>query len=87
MARPLIVADLPALTEIAPDGERSLSYPAEDASGLAAAVERLMDDPVLAGRLAAAGRAWVVAERSWAANGPRWDAVYGSVLDRRNARS
>jgi glycosyltransferase involved in cell wall biosynthesis len=86
MARPLIVADLPALTEIAPDGERSLSFPAEDASGLAAAVERLMDDPDLARRLAAAGRTWVVAERSWAANGPRWDAVYGSVLDRRSAR-
>ncbi len=86
MARPLIVADLPALTEIAPDGERSLSYPAEDASGLAAAVERLMDDPNLAQRLAAAGRDWVLAERSWAANGPRWDAVYGFVLDHRRAR-
>ncbi len=33
MARPLIVADLPALTEIAPDGERSLAYRPEDADG------------------------------------------------------
>ena len=59
MARPLIVADLPALTEVAPDGERSLAYRAEDAAALAAAVERLMDDPALAARLGEAGREWV----------------------------
>jgi glycosyltransferase involved in cell wall biosynthesis len=82
MARPIIVADLPALTEIAPDGVRSLAYPTGDAAGLAAAVARLMDEPELAARLAAAGREWVVVERTWAANRPRWDAVYGSVLDR-----
>lgn len=80
MARPLIVADLPALTEVAPDGKRSLVYPAEDAAGLAAAVERLMDDPALTTRLGEAGRAWVTQERTWAANGPRWTTVYESVL-------
>ena len=83
MARPLIVADLPALTEVAPDGERSLAYRAEDAAALAAAVERLMDDPALAARLGHAGREWVTRERTWASNGPRWDAVYRSVLDAR----
>jgi phosphatidyl-myo-inositol dimannoside synthase len=83
MARPLIVADLPALTEIAPDAVRSLTYPTGDPAGLAAAVARLMDDPALAARLAAAGRDWVARERSWAANAPRWDAVYRSVLDAR----
>ncbi len=80
MARPLIVADLPALTEVAPDGERGLVYPAEDAAALATAVERLMDDPGLATRLGEAGRAWVTRERTWAANGPRWTTVYESVL-------
>jgi glycosyltransferase involved in cell wall biosynthesis len=80
MARPMIVADLPALTEIAPDGERSLTYPAEDAAALAAAVERLMDDTQLATRLGEAGRAWVIKERTWASNGPRWSSIYGSVL-------
>ena len=82
MARPLIVADLPALAEIAPDRVRSLTYPTGDATGLAAAVALLMDDPELAARLAAAGREWVLAERTWAANQARWDAVYRSVLDR-----
>ena len=80
MARPMIVADLPALTEVAPDGERSLAYPAEDAAGLAAAVERLMDDTALATRLGEAGRAWVTRERTWASNGPRWTAIYEAVL-------
>ena len=85
MARPLIVADLPALVEIAPDGVRGLSYRTEDPADLARAVARLMDDAELRDRLAAAGREWVIAERSWSANGPRWDAAYGYVLDRRRS--
>ncbi len=80
MARPLIVADLPALTEVAPHGERSLAYRAEDAAALAAAVERLMDDRALAERLGEAGRAWVTQERTWASNGPRWTEIYEFVL-------
>jgi phosphatidyl-myo-inositol dimannoside synthase len=83
MARPMIVADLPALTEVAPAGERSLAYPAEDSAALAAAVERLMDDPALAARLGEAGRVWVTRERTWASNGPRWTSIYESVLARR----
>lgn len=86
MARPLIVADLPALIEVAPDGERSLAYAAEDAAALATAVERLMDDPELAARLGEAGREWVTSERTWASNGPRWTEVYESVLANRGDR-
>ena len=87
MARPLVVADLPALTEVAPHGERSLAFPAENAAALAAAVGRLMDDPDLAARLGEAGRAWVTEERTWASNGPRWTEVYDTVLaGRRGAR-
>ena len=87
MARPLIVADLPALTEVAPDGERSLAYRPGDAMALAAAVVRLMDHPLFAAQLGEAGRAWVTRERTWAANGPRWTEVYETVLGRgRNQR-
>jgi len=71
---------------VAPDGERSLAFPAEDAAGLAAAVERLMDDPALAARLGEAGRAWVTRERTWASNGPRWTTIYRSVLEERSRR-
>jgi glycosyltransferase involved in cell wall biosynthesis len=82
MARPLVVADLPALTEIAAPDERGLVFPAGDAAGLATALERLMDDPALGRRIGAAGREWVARERSWTANGPRFRAVYDQVLER-----
>lgn len=86
MARPLVVADLPALVEIAAPDERGLVFPAGDAAGLAAALERLMDDRALGERLGRAGRDWVVAERSWAANGPMFREVYRAVVDEWAAR-
>jgi glycosyltransferase involved in cell wall biosynthesis len=86
MGRPLIVADLPALTEVAPDGERSLAYRPEDAMALAAAVIRLMDHPDLAARLGENGREWVTRERTWASNGPRWTEIYEAVLAGRRDR-
>ena len=82
MARPLVVADLPALTEIAEPDTRGLVFPAGDAAALATALERLIDDPGLGRRIGAAGREWVARERSWAANGPRFRAVYDQVLER-----
>jgi glycosyltransferase involved in cell wall biosynthesis len=80
MERPLVVADLPALTEIAAPDERGLAFRAGDADALASAIERLMDDPDLGRRIGTAGRAWVARERTWAANGPRYRAVYDQVL-------
>jgi glycosyltransferase involved in cell wall biosynthesis len=82
MARPLVVADLPALLEIAEPDERGLAFQAGDAASLASALERLIDDRDLGRRLGAAGRDWVARERSWAANGPRFGEVYRQVLDR-----
>ena len=82
MARPLVVADLPALTEIAEPDARGLVFPAGDAAALATALERLIDDPELGRRIGAAGRDWVARERSWAANGPRFRAVYDQVRER-----
>ena len=82
MERPLVVADLPALTEIAEPDARGLAFPAGDADALASTLERLIDDPELGRRMGAAGREWVARERSWAANGPRFRAVYDRVLER-----
>jgi len=83
MARPLVVADLPALVEIAaPDSPdaRGLAFPAGDAAALATALERLIDDPALGERMGRAGRDWVSRERTWAANGPLLREVYAKVL-------
>jgi glycosyltransferase involved in cell wall biosynthesis len=82
MERPLVVADLPALVEIAAPDERGLAFRAGDADALADAIERLIEDPDLGRRIGLAGREWVKRERRWADNGPRYLEVYGGVLDR-----
>ncbi|MHB8892607.1 MAG: glycosyltransferase family 4 protein [Candidatus Limnocylindrales bacterium] len=82
MARPLVVADLPALTEIAEPELRGLAFAAGDAEALAAALERLMDNPELGRRMGEVGREWVARERTWAANGPRFREVYDEVTAR-----
>ena len=82
MARPLVVADLPALHEIAAPDERGLTFTPGDAAGLASALERLMDHPALRERIGATGREWVARERTWAANGHLFREVYAEVLAR-----
>jgi glycosyltransferase involved in cell wall biosynthesis len=79
---PIVVSDLPALTEIAARDERGLVFPAGDADALAATLARLMDHPEQGARLASTARTWVLAERTWAANGPRYRDFYASILER-----
>jgi glycosyltransferase involved in cell wall biosynthesis len=62
--RPLVASDLPSSREILRDGENALLVPPGDAPALAAALGRLLDDPLLARRLAEA--AWrEAAAYSW----------------------
>jgi glycosyltransferase involved in cell wall biosynthesis len=82
MGLPLVVADLPALVEIAAPDTRGLAFAAGDAEALATALERLIDDPALGRRLGEAGREWVGRERTWTANGERFAEVYRHVLER-----
>ena len=82
MARPLVVSDVEALLEIAAPDERGLAFPSGDVAALVAVLSRLMDDRGLGGRLGEAGRAWVLAERTWAADGTRYRDFYASVLER-----
>lgn len=82
---PVLVSDLPALTEIIGDGQRGESFAAGDAEALTGALQGLEADPGRRAELAAAGRAWVQAERSWEANGRRYQEVYDQVLGRHSA--
>ena len=82
MGLPMIIADLPALREIAAPDERGLVYPATDLGAGATAVERLMDDPELGRRIGEAGRKWVTTARRWEDNGAILRDVYRQVLDR-----
>jgi glycosyltransferase involved in cell wall biosynthesis len=81
MGIPLVVSDLPALTEIAEPDARGLAFGAGDAASLQHVLERLMDERELGRTIAAAARSWVLAERTWTANGPRYRDLYTRVLE------
>jgi glycosyltransferase involved in cell wall biosynthesis len=55
-ALPIVTTPVGSLTEVIHDGETGLIVPPRDASALAAAIARLLDDPALAGRLGTAAR-------------------------------
>ncbi|HEX5827372.1 MAG TPA: glycosyltransferase, partial [Candidatus Limnocylindrales bacterium] len=77
---PLVVSDLPALREIVDPPRRGLVAAPGDPVALADAIERLMDDEPTRTRIAAAARDWVLSERTWASNGPRYRAAYERIL-------
>ncbi len=85
MGRPIVISDLPALLEIAAPEERGLVFPPDDAEALADVVQRLFEDPELATRLGEAGRDWVINERQWSMNGPRYVEAFEAA--KRNARA
>lgn len=67
-ARPVVGSDLPALREIIDDGGNGLLAPAEDPRELAQAISTLLSDAGYRAALGQAGRAAVLAGRTWAAN-------------------
>lgn len=78
---PVVATTGGALPEVAgPDGHAALLVPPGDAAALAAAVGRLLDDPSLRARLAAAGRARVAARFSWRAAAEATVACYREAL-------
>jgi glycosyltransferase involved in cell wall biosynthesis len=60
--RPVVASSLPGIRELIIDGETGLLAEPGDPASLAAALTRLVDDPTLAPRLVAGGRAKVEAE-------------------------
>lgn len=67
-SRPVVASNLPALAEIVRHNETGLLADAGDPASFAAAIRSLLEDRELAVRLGAAGREWVLRERTWAAN-------------------
>lgn len=82
---PLLVSDLPALSEITGEGVRGVSFRAGDVDALVAALSDLHAHPEKRAAVAAAGREWVERERQWSTNGPRYRAIYDQVLAARRA--
>ncbi|MGH3466767.1 MAG: glycosyltransferase family 4 protein, partial [Thermocrispum sp.] len=65
MEIPVMVADLPALVEIAGSGERAHTFRTGEPASLAAETAKLMDSPQELRRLTEAAGDWVRRERSW----------------------
>jgi len=81
-ATPLVATTAGALPEVVgPDGVAALHVAPGDPGALAAAVARLMDDPALAARIGAAGRARVVERFTWRAVAEQTVAWYRTTLE------
>jgi glycosyltransferase involved in cell wall biosynthesis len=74
---PVIVSDIPELTDVVSDGETGLVVALDDVEALAAAIERLRSDPDLRRRLGTAARRSV--ERMAGKRIPRLEAFYEKV--------
>lgn len=72
---PLVTADTPAARELLTDGKDALLVPAGDPVALAAALRLLAAEPVLAGRIGAAGRATYEEHASETVLGVLWRGV------------
>jgi len=77
---PVVVSDTAGYDEVVTDGSDGLLVPPRDAGGLAEAVGRVLDDPALAARLAAAGRARAAAF-DWSVVIEQIEACYREALD------
>lgn len=76
LERAVVVSDLPALREIVRPGETGLTFRAEDADDLARVLGELLEDDGLRRRLGRQAREWILAERTWSANGRRYRELF-----------
>ena len=75
MGMPVVATNVGGIPDLLADGETALLVPDDDDRAMAAAVQRLLDDPDLAARLSTNGRA--LAERcSWRELLPKWERLF-----------
>lgn len=85
---PIVNTALPtAVPTIARDGREGLTVPVNDAPRLAAAINRLLDDPVLAGTLGDAGRRRVATEYEQSVFRANVRQVYENAVESRRSRA
>ena len=86
MAHPVVATAVGGVPEIIRDGETGILVPPSDPAALADAVRSLLDDPVRASRLGAAGRARAESRFSLTAHIDAIEGVYTEVLGGHAAR-
>jgi glycosyltransferase involved in cell wall biosynthesis len=79
--KPVIASASGGIVDIVRHEETGLLVEPGDPRALANAIERYADDPALAARLAAAGRAHVLEEFSWETIIDRLEGVYRELAD------
>jgi glycogen(starch) synthase len=77
---PVVVSRLPAIADIAIDGETALLVPPADADALAGAIAAVLDDPIAASQRAEAARAFVVEHFDWGSITRRYVAELGNAM-------
>lgn len=83
---PLAVSDLPALREIVEE-TRGFTFPPQDAEAIATLVGRAIKNPQEFHDVAAAARSWVVSDRQWTQNGPRYATAFEKARSLRGKAS
>lgn len=81
MGVPVISAAVGGTPEVVTDGENGLLFPPSDDAALAGALGRLLDDPALRARLAAAGRRSIDGYFHTDRLVERTEALYGEILE------
>jgi glycosyltransferase involved in cell wall biosynthesis len=82
---PIVASDVVTHRDFLADGEAVRTYPRNDADALAAALQRLLDDPAAASALGAAARRTTVEERSLAKMIDAYEQVLASVTAGRSS--
>ncbi len=80
---PVIGSAIGGITDVITDGETGLLVPPEDPAAIAAAIERIAKDSVLAERLALAGSRRVRERFGWDAITAAWQECYNAALQKR----
>lgn len=79
----VVVSDLEAIRDVVTDGCTGLVTRAADATSLAAAIVRLLDEPALRAQLAANARTEAVEKFDWQAVTGRYERLYAMAATRR----
>jgi glycosyltransferase involved in cell wall biosynthesis len=83
--KPVIAPDLAPIRDVIDDGTTGWIVNPADAKTLRAAVERLLNDPVLAARVGVAAKRRVLEQHTWSAVGRRIEQLAVAHLERRAA--
>ncbi|MFN2447165.1 MAG: glycosyltransferase family 4 protein [Vicinamibacterales bacterium] len=78
MGLPVVAAGVGGICDLLTDGETGLIVPDDDDAAMAEAVQRLLLEPGLAGRLSAEGRR-LAEQSSWDNVRPRWEQTFREV--------